>query len=168
MTDMGFSDGSGDRLPAGVSATSRPAPRPPTAHRLSPAILLICLLLLLPGRPAHAAELVMVETRGCPWCLIWHREIGPAYPRTPAGRLAPLRTIDLSRLADSGIALAAPVRATPTFLVVDDRLREVGRIEGYPGADFFWGLLDAELAKLPRRTLPPSTFSPSPVSTKGL
>ncbi len=29
---------------------------------------------------------------------------------------------------------------TPTFVLFDDG-REIGRIEGYPGEDFFWGLL---------------------------
>jgi hypothetical protein len=33
-----------------------------------------------------------------------------------------------------------PTRFTPTFVLVADG-REVGRITGYPGEDFFWGLL---------------------------
>ena len=32
------------------------------------------------------------------------------------------------------------VSFTPTFILVQDGV-EVGRIEGYPGEDFFWGLL---------------------------
>ncbi|MEM9523423.1 MAG: hypothetical protein AAF982_05430, partial [Pseudomonadota bacterium] len=33
-----------------------------------------------------------------------------------------------------------PVIYTPTFVLMKDG-REYGRIEGYPGEDFFWGLL---------------------------
>jgi hypothetical protein len=38
------------------------------------------------------------------------------------------------------ISLMSRPRYTPTFVVVQDGT-EVGRIEGYPGEDFFWGLL---------------------------
>jgi len=30
---------------------------------------------------------------------------------------------------------------TPTFVLMQDGV-EIGRIEGYPGEDFFWGLLN--------------------------
>ena len=33
---------------------------------------------------------------------------------------------------------------TPTFILVKDG-QEMGRIEGYPGQDFFWGLLEMML-----------------------
>ncbi|MBL3206218.1 thioredoxin family protein, partial [Klebsiella pneumoniae] len=39
-------------------------------------------------------------------------------------------------------------RYTPTFILVDGG-REIGRIEGYPGADFFWGLLERLAQRLP-------------------
>ena len=39
------------------------------------------------------------------------------------------------------MVLVSPIRFTPTFVLVDDG-REIGRIEGYPGEDFFWGLLE--------------------------
>ena len=35
---------------------------------------------------------------------------------------------------------------TPTFLLMSDS-REIGRIEGYPGEDFFWALLNQILDK---------------------
>jgi hypothetical protein len=40
------------------------------------------------------------------------------------------------------------VRYTPTFVLVD-RGREIGRIVGYPGEDFFWELLAGLIKKLP-------------------
>lgn len=36
---------------------------------------------------------------------------------------------------------------TPTFILLEDG-QEVGRIEGYPGEGFFWGLLGKMLEKL--------------------
>ena len=95
----------------------------------------------------HAVELLMYEEQGCPWCRRWHAEVGIAYLKTPEGRRAPLRLVDIHAPKLDGIALAAPVRATPTFVLVENG-REIGRITGYPGAGFFWGLLDGLLAKL--------------------
>lgn len=105
--------------------------------------------LSLEARHAVAAELIMFEEQGCPWCRLWDREVGGAYPRSDEGRLAPLRRIHISEARRSGLGLSAPVTVTPTFVLVD-RGVEVGRITGYPGADFFWGMLDGLLARLPK------------------
>lgn len=111
----------------------------------------------LPAAPAQAAgsdaELVMFDDTGCPYCRRWRREVGPAYDNSPEGRRAPLRTVQLRGALPAGITLAAPVRATPTFVLVQDG-REVGRITGYPGADFFWGMLTDLMRKLERRAHP--------------
>ena len=42
--------------------------------------------------------------------------------------------------------LKSPARFSPTFVLTDGG-REIGRIEGYPGEDFFWGLLEAMMPK---------------------
>lgn len=105
--------------------------------------------------PASAAELLMFELQGCPWCRRWHAEIGPAYPNTPAGQKAPLRIVDIRRPALGGITLAKPVQSSPTFVLVEDG-REIGRITGYPGAEFFWPMLDDLLAKLDAPSPAPS------------
>ena len=121
-----------------------------------PRFLLWLLLFSCSALPSvvAAAELVMFDEAGCVWCRRWDAEIGQAYPNTDEGRRAPLRRIDISRAASSGIKLATPVRATPTFVLVEAGA-EVGRITGYPGADFFWGMLGELLARLepepPRR-----------------
>jgi len=36
---------------------------------------------------------------------------------------------------------------TPTFVLVD-KGKEIGRIRGYPGEGFFWGLLQQLISKL--------------------
>ena len=104
------------------------------------ALVLSLLLSLLVARPAAATELVMVEEQGCYYCIIWKNEIGPIYGNTPEGDFAPLRMIDIDDGAPQGMRFARKVLYTPTFILVD-KGEEIGRIEGYPGEDFFWGLL---------------------------
>lgn len=89
----------------------------------------------------------MFEREGCVWCQRWDREIAPIYNKTDEAKLLPLRRIDVERERATGIALAAPVRYTPTFVVVDNG-REIGRITGYINDESFWGLLGALAAKL--------------------
>jgi len=102
--------------------------------------MLLCVLAALP-RPAAATDwsLVMVEQAGCTYCARWHADVAPEYPLTPEGRFAPLRAVNLRDLPDDVTFDSRPVY-TPTFVLVRDG-EEVGRIEGYPGEDFFWGLL---------------------------
>jgi hypothetical protein len=99
---------------------------------------------------ADAAELVMYRRAGCPWCALWDREVGPVYAKTDIGRRVPLRMIELDRGADSTVRLRSAVRYTPTFVLVVTG-QERGRIEGYPGEAFFWGLLERLLEELPPR-----------------
>lgn len=83
------------------------------------------------------------------------RQVGPAYANTEVGRRAPVRFVDMDRNENPGADLRMPVRYSPTFVLVDAG-REVGRIEGYPGEDFFWGLLEKMMAQLPRAASPAS------------
>lgn len=99
---------------------------------------------LAAGPVAAAVELVMVEQRGCIYCKQWHADVGPEYQRTAEGRFAPMRQIDLHAPRPDDIAFSGPLRITPTFVLVIDG-EERARIEGYPGEDFFWSLLDRML-----------------------
>ncbi len=90
----------------------------------------------------------MYRRAGCPWCAAWDREIGPVYPKTDIGRRLPVRFVDLDKPSGEQIFLTSPVRYTPTFVLVADR-REIARLEGYPGEDFFWGQLDRLFKQLP-------------------
>jgi thioredoxin-related protein len=98
---------------------------------------------------AEAAELLMFESDDCVWCEAWNAEIGPIYPKTEEGRRAPLRRVDIHAQRPVDLLDIQGVRFTPTFVLTDDRGREIGRINGYPGEDFFWGLLSELIAKLP-------------------
>lgn len=101
--------------------------------------VLSTLMLVGTARAAAAAELVMVEQTGCAWCARWDEEIAPAYPKTDEGKFAPLRRVDLRRMPED-LQIARRVTFTPTFLLVEND-REIARMEGYPGEDFFWPLL---------------------------
>ena len=95
---------------------------------------------------APPMELVMVEQRGCAYCARWDAEIAPIYPKTEEAARAPLRRIDLRAPVPDDLSLSRPAVFTPTFVLVLDGA-EVDRIEGYPGPDFFWALLNDMLAK---------------------
>lgn len=99
-----------------------------------------------PSRAAPRFELVMFEEAGCPWCERWREEVGGAYPKTAEGRAAPLRVEDVHAAVPADLALKSRAFFSPTFILVKDGV-EIGRIEGYPGEDFFWGLLGAMLAR---------------------
>jgi hypothetical protein len=108
---------------------------------------LFVLALLAVARPAVATDwtLVMIEQRGCSYCERWNAEVAPEYPLTPEGRFAPLRRVDLRALPEDLSFATRPV-FTPTFILMGDGV-EVGRLEGYPGEDFFWGLLGRLLSE---------------------
>lgn len=99
---------------------------------------------------AAPLELLMVEQPGCAYCARWHEEIGPQYPLTDEGRQAPLRSQQLRAPVPDDIHLAAPPVFTPTFILLAGG-REIGRLEGYPGEDFFWPLLAALIARADAR-----------------
>lgn len=115
------------------------------ARLVAASLILVPALLLSPV--VRAAELVMFESRLCEWCRAWHAEIGPIYPKTREGRRAPLRRVDIDAPRPADLAFVRGVRFTPTFVLVEGG-REIGRITGYMGEDFFWGQLDELLQRL--------------------
>ncbi|MCP5372886.1 MAG: hypothetical protein H6907_14265 [Hyphomicrobiales bacterium] len=98
-------------------------------------------------RAAGAVRLVMFQADGCSWCARWNREIGAIYDKTDEGHLAPLRRVDLDLTRPADLTFVKGVVFTPTFVLVRDG-REVGRIVGYPGEEFFWPLLGDLLKRL--------------------
>jgi hypothetical protein len=101
--------------------------------------LAICAAALLPQMAQADPVLLMAEEHGCYWCARWTEEIGHIYPKTAEGRSAPLQRYDLHGETPD-VEFARKVRFTPTFILVEDG-KELGRIEGYPGEDFFWPML---------------------------
>ena len=123
--------------------------RKSVVHRIILAILVLAGFVMT-GGSVRAAELVMFEDPGCGWCRRWHVEVGPAYPRTAEGQVAPLRRVHIREQANSGVLLERPITATPTF-VLTEKSREIGRIVGYPGEEFFYGQLENLLKSTPRQ-----------------
>ncbi len=93
-------------------------------------------------------RLMMVEQDGCPWCERWKSEIGPIYPKTAEGRIAPLIKVMIHDPLEKGITLASPPVYTPTFILLNNG-QEVGRIEGYQSDEFFWWFMETMIKKLP-------------------
>ncbi len=114
------------------------------------ASLFTSLFIVVAGHaPAQAAELIMFESASCTWCETWDREIAPTYPKTTEARIAPLRRVDIDDQRPADLLELRPVIYTPTFVLMHGG-KEIGRIQGYPGEDFFWALLDELIGKLPR------------------
>ena len=141
-------DGSGGRIFRQVKRPfwGRPALWPTLAFSL-----LIAAVSLWPqpaasdeGAGARGIVLLMIDDLGCPYCARWDAEVGGAYAKSAEGQFAPL---DRRRRGQSLPAKVGPVAHTPTFIVLRDGA-EVGRITGYPGAHFFWPMLDAILARV--------------------
>ena len=111
--------------------------------------LVISLVAFVPVATMADPILLMAEEDGCFWCDKWNEEIAHIYPKTAEGRIAPLERYDIHGDAPD-VVFAKRVHYTPTFILIDNG-KEVGRIEGYPGEDFFWGLLTMmfERAEIP-------------------
>ncbi len=110
-------------------------------------LLIIWLLgTVLAAAPAAAQQLLMFDSPNCEWCEAWEQDVGVIYDKTPQGRSLPLRRLPLADGLPADVAVNRPVIYTPTFILVESG-REVGRITGYPGEDFFWSLLDELLAE---------------------
>lgn len=56
----------------------------------------------------------MFTRDGCPWCARFEREVGPIYPKTPEGRLAPLQRVEVKPGGTVMPGLNEPVIAAPT------------------------------------------------------
>ena len=95
-----------------------------------------------PALGEAGAELVMVEEPGCRFCRKWNIDIGGIYPASPEGQFAPLKRVKRGAPELAGFG---PVVYTPTFILIREQ-KELGRITGYPGQDYFWEELAPILA----------------------
>ena len=90
-------------------------------------------------------RLMMISESGCEFCREWRSQIAPGFARSGAGRRAPLFEVDLNGPYPDGLALAGRPRVTPSFILLD-RGSELGRIEGYVGAQDFYPVLERMMA----------------------
>jgi hypothetical protein len=117
-------------------------------HRWISALTLAAVIWFGAPLPTRAAQLIMLEQPGCAWCKRWNAEIAPIYPKTPEGQRAPLRRVDITKPWPDDLQSVPSDRFTPTFVLVHDG-KEVDRMRGYVGDEFFWVLLEEMLNRLP-------------------
>lgn len=98
----------------------------------------------------RGAQVIMFEQQGCEWCEVWNEEIAPVLPKTPEGKCAEFSRFDIHNPSSDVLTKIKPIIYTPTFVVFEDG-KEVGRVLGYAGEDFFWFQLATELRKLERK-----------------
>ncbi|MFT6302712.1 MAG: thioredoxin-related protein [Granulosicoccus sp.] len=108
---------------------------------------ILALIFLFGATAAQSAELLMVEEPGCVYCARFNREIGPAYPKTEEGKLAPLRRLQIADPWPEELEGVRKASVTPTFILVDNGM-EIDRLVGYPGDEHFWFLLSQMLGNL--------------------
>jgi thioredoxin-related protein len=86
-------------------------------------------------------ELIAFEVQGCAYCPVFRRDVAPSYATSRAGKVAPLRYVDLNDAAATSFELSAPITIVPTLVLVKDGA-EIGRISGYVGRESVYRLLD--------------------------
>lgn len=116
------------------------------ASRIVSLLFLFGLLTAALPDKAVAMELIMFEQDSCEWCEVWDKEISGVYPKTKEGKAAPLRRVDIFDPVPKDLKDIRSPHFTPTFVLMD-KGKEVGRIRGYPGEDFFWGMLEQLIEK---------------------
>ena len=97
------------------------------------------------GIAPRGLALVMVDRAGCSFCDAWRREILPGYGAHAIGRTLPLAVVPIDGPWPDGLALARAPQASPTFILLQDRM-EIGRFEGYDDPQTFWRTLGGLLA----------------------
>jgi len=105
------------------------------------------IFLFSPAAVFASAQLIVVEETHCPYCARFNAEIAPAYPKTEEGITAPLRRVNIDDGWPADLSHIKTESLTPTFILIQDN-RELGRLHGYQGDEFFWFLLGELLAKL--------------------
>ena len=110
--------------------------------------------------PASAAELIMFERAGCPYCAAFNREIAPVYALTQEGKRIPLRRFDSTQPVPADLSFIRVERLVPVFVLIEDG-REVGRIRGYAGEDHFWGMFGVLIERLRKQGAAPGAATPA-------
>ena len=93
-------------------------------------------MFLISLQASAAAELIMFEQAGCPWCKRFDHDIGGTYNKTEDGLRAPLRRVDITVPMPPELSFIHVERLTPLFVLVDQG-REIGRIRGHGYAKQF-------------------------------
>jgi thioredoxin-related protein len=96
------------------------------------------------SRQGLRGEIVVFEVDNCIYCPVFRRDVLPAFRQSPAATRLPIRFIDINDVAVKNLGLDGPLRMVPTVVVFHGN-REVGRIDGYTGAQHFMAFVNSHL-----------------------
>ena len=85
-------------------------------------------------------EILVLEISGCNVCGLVKQNVLPLYEQTSRARTVPMRFVDVTRLDELKIGLAARINTVPTTVVMIDG-RETNRITGYWAPETFLRLI---------------------------
>jgi thioredoxin-related protein len=97
---------------------------------------------------ASELELIVMEAEGCTYCDIFRRDVLPSYQASERGKDVPIRFLDVNDQTAEALGLDSPVDIVPTFVVLKNH-REVGRIPGYVGPEFFFHSINHLISSAP-------------------
>jgi len=111
--------------------------------------LALCAWLVSAG--AYGAELLYFFSPSCGYCKAFDEEVGGIYPKTEAGRIAPLKRVEVDPDSFKPLDSKLPFDpgTVPAFVLVEDG-REVARLNGYSGDELFWMSMQRMLDQLPQ------------------
>jgi len=98
-------------------------------------------IFIVPSSFAQVSQLLMFDDDDCSWCRKWDSEIGVIYKLTTESCQASLHQVKIGKALPNSVSINDPINYTPTFVLVHEN-KEVGRIVGYPGEEFFWSMLN--------------------------
>ncbi len=97
---------------------------------------------------ASNLELIVMEAPGCTYCDIFRRDVLPSYQASERAKDVPIRFLDINDASPEELGLNSPVDIVPTFVVLKDH-KEVGRIPGYVGPEYFFHSINHLISSAP-------------------
>jgi len=97
-------------------------------------------------QPGASMALIVIETPGCFYCRLFHRDVRPAYEATARAREVPMLFLDLKAAKARQLALDRPIDVLPTVVLFRNG-REVSRIPGYMAPDNFVRVINYLLSR---------------------
>lgn len=98
--------------------------------------------------PASNLELVVMEAEGCTYCELFRRDVLPAYQVSERAKDMPIRFLDINDATPETLGLESDIDIVPTFIVLKNH-KEVGRIPGYMGPEFFFHSINHLVSSAP-------------------
>jgi thioredoxin-related protein len=98
--------------------------------------------------PASNLELVVMEAPGCTYCELFRRDVLPSYQASERAKEMPIRFLDINDTTPEALGLDSDIDIVPTFVVLKNH-KEIGRIPGYMGPEFFFHSINHLISSAP-------------------